>query len=143
MPTSGPFLRLAGKRRNAYDPLLQEEAEQARATATESADATGVVLERKQDVAAKQAELEFMRLKTSRTSAEERILGCINRGYELAPQIYRDYEQSATPGEFEKEKQVAEYRSLVSAWLGEAYLRVLLELKHEGQRNLCFLARNE
>jgi hypothetical protein len=27
--------------------------------------------------------------------------------------------------------------------LGEAYRRVLLELKHEGQGNLCFLARNE
>jgi hypothetical protein len=61
----------------------------------------------------------------------------------VGPAIYRDYEQKRDSGEFENEKHVAEYRSLVNAWLGEAYRRVRLELKHEGQGNLCFLARNE
>ena len=37
-------------RRNAHDPNLHEEAEEARAKATESADATSAVLQRRQDV---------------------------------------------------------------------------------------------
>ncbi len=61
-----------------------------------------------------------MRLKLSKASAEEAILTVMNRGYQLAPQIYADYVARRDGNDFEKERDVGQYRQRLNQWLSQA-----------------------
>jgi hypothetical protein len=57
-----------------------------------------------------------VRLKTSRISAEEAILRLLNRGYQIADQIYIDHSQKRKAGTFDKDRDVQAYYETLHAW---------------------------
>jgi hypothetical protein len=60
-----------------------------------------------------------VRLTVSKVSAEESILRLLNRGYQLAPEMYGDYVTWRESETFDKEHDVARYRASVNRWLDE------------------------
>jgi len=66
-----------------------------------------------------------MRLKKSRTAAEEELAALQNEGHQVLDHIRQDYERKRRSGEFQATRDVGVYRQAVSQWIQRAVIGLL------------------
>lgn len=60
-----------------------------------------------------------MRLKGSRSRAQEQLFALLNAGYELRWGLWTDYEQRRNPSAFKPEADNKRYAAMVDEWANE------------------------
>ena len=60
-----------------------------------------------------------MRLKSSKSAAEERLITQVNKGYQILADIKADYGEKAKTASFDSDVDNQRYEGLINTWLNE------------------------